>query len=264
MIELQEILNSKKYDTDKGAEYLSHYERFFSSLRDKPVSLLELGIHKGGSLLLWRDYFRNGTVLGIDIHPAPVQDESGRIHVYKGRQQDTVLLDRIMHEHAPDGLDIVIDDASHFGEATKISFWHLYVNHLKPGGIYVIEDWRTGYWGQWFDGKRLDLSKQSGDDRNVIQKMLDKKLDQIFRSEDSDSSRSFKKRLLVRARNFVSPKHFHSHEAGMVGFVKELIDELAIDAVTRSWRGYVGEPRNNRIANITFTAGQVFIIKPGE
>lgn len=54
---------------------------------------------------------------------------------------------------APGGFDIIIDDSSHIGEFTKTAFWHLVDSHLKPGGIYAIEDWFTGYWDDWSDGK---------------------------------------------------------------------------------------------------------------
>jgi spermidine synthase len=52
----------------------------------------------------------------------------------------------VARKTAPEGFDIIIDDASHFGDLTKIAFWHLFDNHLKPSGLYVIEDWGTGYW----------------------------------------------------------------------------------------------------------------------
>jgi spermidine synthase len=59
----------------------------------------------------------------------------------------------VARKTAPEGFDIIIDDASHFGDLTKIAFWHLFDNHLKPSGLYVIEDWGTGYWSDWTDGK---------------------------------------------------------------------------------------------------------------
>lgn len=34
------------------------YERYFQPLRDKPVRLLELGVHRGASLKTWGAYFR--------------------------------------------------------------------------------------------------------------------------------------------------------------------------------------------------------------
>ena len=54
-----------------------------------------------------------------------------------------------------DGFDIIIDDASHIGELTKATFWHLFDRHLKPGGLYAIEDWGTGYLDDFPDGKKI-------------------------------------------------------------------------------------------------------------
>ncbi len=39
---------------------------------------------------------------------------------------------------------------------TKISFWHLFNYHLKPGGYYVIEDWRVSYSDAASDGARYE------------------------------------------------------------------------------------------------------------
>ena len=49
-------------------------------------------------------------------------------------------------EEAYDGaaLDLVIDDCSHMYEETKASFNELF-RRLRPGGAYVIEDWRWAH-----------------------------------------------------------------------------------------------------------------------
>ena len=44
---------------------------------------------------------------------------------------------------------------------TKISFWHLFHNHLKPGAYYVIEDWRVSYWEASVDGARYEWPKST-------------------------------------------------------------------------------------------------------
>jgi len=59
----------------------------------------------------------------------------------------------VRSETAPEGFDIIIDDCSHIGEFTAVSFWHLFDRHLKPGGLYVIEDWGTGYMRGTPDGR---------------------------------------------------------------------------------------------------------------
>ena len=121
-------LDASNYDTDKAAHtrYLRNYEEYFRPLLDRDVRLLELGVLKGGSLLLWRDYFERGVIAGLDLNPAQIDDPTGRIRIYQGGQQDTELLDRVARECAPEGFDIVIDDCSHIGTLTRASFRHLF------------------------------------------------------------------------------------------------------------------------------------------
>jgi hypothetical protein len=155
--------DASSYGSDKSENphYLRNYEEFFEPFIGKEVKLLELGVGKGGSLLMWRDYFDRGTIVGLNINPVHVDDSTGRIRVYLGRQENTALLSRIAQEQAPDGFDIIIDDCSHIGELTRISFWHLFEHHLKPGGIYAIEDWGTGYWVWYADGHNYQPIRQS-------------------------------------------------------------------------------------------------------
>ena len=130
----------------KPAGYLLIYESRFGPLREEPITLLELGVAKGKSMIMWRDDFPRATIVGLDLLPEWESDDE-RVHIYRGRQDDTALLDRIAAECAPQGFDIIIDDAAHIGQLVKASFWHLFQHHLKPGGTYAIEDWGTGYWG---------------------------------------------------------------------------------------------------------------------
>src|SRR5689334_8197598 len=93
-------LDASNYETDKAehSHYLRNYEAYFQPLWNKQIRLLELGIYKGGSLLLWRDYFENGLIVGLDAQPIEIEDSTGRIRTYHGMQQDTDLLDRIARE----------------------------------------------------------------------------------------------------------------------------------------------------------------------
>ena len=200
-----------------------NYETFFSCLREKEIRLLELGIYKGGSLLLWRDYFPNGIIAGLDKNPVSLVDPTGRIHTYQGLQQDPAILNSIASELGP--FDIVIDDASHRGEITRASFWHLFPNHLKPGGIYVIEDWGTGYWGTHPDGQYY----------------------QPPRNEESSTDGNLKQPL-------------PNHNYGMVGFIKQLIDECGMEDITKPGRG-ISPSRQSLIENMQISFGQVFVKK---
>jgi len=223
-------LDASGYDTDKSSRYLNNYQEHFRHLAGQEVFLLELGVHKGGSLLLWRDYFEKGRIVGLDVKEVPIEDATGRIRVYQGLQQDCALLDRIGGESAPRGFDVIIDDASHVGEWTRVSFWHLFERHLKPGGIYVIEDWRTGYWDAWEDGRRYRSPRQSPG-------------------------------LFGSLADALRRRRFPSHDHGMVGVIKQLVDELGMDMITNPERGGSGPQRDPGFRKMEITPGQVFIWK---
>ena len=56
------------YGTDKiRSGYLDVYAPILVSSLDKEIKLLELGLYQGRPLELWRDYFPQGTIIGIDL-----------------------------------------------------------------------------------------------------------------------------------------------------------------------------------------------------
>jgi ubiquinone/menaquinone biosynthesis C-methylase UbiE len=62
------------YATDKNVlhSYVDNvYEDIFKDLRQSTKKMLEIGVETGGSLLMWREYFPNVTITGIDIKPCP-------------------------------------------------------------------------------------------------------------------------------------------------------------------------------------------------
>ena len=89
---------------------------------------------------MWREYFADGLIVGLDLNANPFESMPDRVRFYQGSQDDRTLLDRVAAECAPDGFDVIIDDASHIGRLSRDSFNGLFERHLKPGGIYVIED----------------------------------------------------------------------------------------------------------------------------
>ena len=165
----------RRHGTDKadaahcafGYSYLDVYETYFTSRRDEPLRLLEIGVRQGASLRTWAEYFPNAAVWGLDIDPACARHgggDGGRVHVAIGSQDDEALL-RSLCDRAG-GFDIVIDDGSHINELTLASFATLFPR-LNRGGTYIIEDlWNSYYdmardvehWGGGFRFNRPDLS----------------------------------------------------------------------------------------------------------
>lgn len=130
---------TKQHDAMKPASYLTTYESIFSPIRDAKIVLLELGVHQGGSINVWNDYFKNSTIVGVDINDRPPAfPDNPRTHFVKGSQADPAVLDAASN-YGP--FDIIIDDGAHIGRIAKRSYQYLFRNHLRPGGLYLMEDW---------------------------------------------------------------------------------------------------------------------------
>lgn len=132
------------YMTDKWNLhwYVQHYEALFHKDRRKKIKLLEIGVGSGNSLRMWRAYFPNGRIYGIDIYDKSAYDER-RIKTFRGNQAEPEFLDMVMS--AIGTVDIIIDDGSHINEHVIFTFQHLFPS-LADGGLYVIEDTQTSYW----------------------------------------------------------------------------------------------------------------------
>jgi hypothetical protein len=260
-----EELNANGYDTDKSINgYLGIYHEKFQPLANREINLLEIGVHKGASLLMWRDYFKSGVIAGLDYEPVTVDDNTGRIHIYRGFQQDPAILDKIRIETAREGFDIIIDDASHLAELTSYTFWHLFDNHLKPGGIYVLEDWGVGYWNKWLDGKKYYL-KLPRDSKKYKANSINTMLAAVYKISTEYTTSGVLSNILRKACELVTiltlKKKFKSHEYGLVGVVKQLIDELGMANITLPDRGTVNNWRDSKFSSIDIFPNLVFIRK---
>ena len=196
--EIAESISDASDERTKPLYYYDRYEPYFAKLSDQPVKVLELGVHMGDSLKVLSSYFRHGTIVGADIKDPGIDFSKYPNAVFvTGDQREGDQLRTISSTYAPEGWDIIIDDASHYGTWSLLSYEALFP-YLKPGGLFVVEDWATAYWDDWPDGSRYQR----------ITPIVPK--DHI-------------------------PKRIPSHDFGMVGFVKYLVDELvARPATTRS------------------------------
>lgn len=155
---LQKCRDGNYDDLLKSECFLNRYDRIFGELNTDAPTVVELGIHSGASLRLWKEAFPNATVVGFDGLLPAIGPPEGCIAI-KGSQEDPEDLQNILHHANP--IDIVIDDCSHIANLTKISFDVLFP-HVKPGGFYVIEDWGTGYWPGWPDGAAPEENHTAG------------------------------------------------------------------------------------------------------
>lgn len=145
MTSLDEI--ATKYKTDKCSahhDYVALYEELFGGFKDESFKLLEIGIWQFGSLWMWRDWFPNATIYGIDNKSKYFyrleKHGSERLVVDVVDQADTNKLRAYAEEKGP--WRIIVDDGGHLTIQQNTAFDVLW-DHVEPGGYYVCEDTHT-------------------------------------------------------------------------------------------------------------------------
>src|SRR5262245_34678283 len=133
----------------RSAARLEAYERVLDEF-ERP-RMVELGLAYGGSLAWFALRARPARLVGIEYKP----DRLSHLDTFiRSRHLDAVvrpyygvdqadrdrLREIVAAEFGGEPIDLVVDDASHRYPATLASFETLFPA-LRPGGLYVIEDW---------------------------------------------------------------------------------------------------------------------------
>ena len=169
--------NNKK-DLHKWLHYFDIYEENFSKFKKKKITILEIGIAKGGSLRMWKNYFSSdSTIVGIDINPDCKKFEKDNIKTYIGNQTDVNFLSSVIKDIGKP--DIIIDDGGHTSNQQIISFNYLF-GHLNDKGIYLVEDTHASYHSDFQDRQDgftfMDYAKSLADKLNLWYQYYDYKI----------------------------------------------------------------------------------------
>jgi SAM-dependent methyltransferase len=144
-------LIGQKYDTDKtplrinvnslrhAHPYTLYYNSIFNHIKNYYLNILEFGILKGSSLLMWKEYFYNSKIVGLD-------NNTYYINKMKEQNFDVSFVDVNDENNISSSLknlnmmfDIIIEDTTHQIE-DQIRVIKNTVEYLKPGGVIIIED----------------------------------------------------------------------------------------------------------------------------
>jgi hypothetical protein len=137
---LSEVFQTMENKTDKGTihDYIDgYYSNEFTPKKDNNLNLLEIGVNRGYSIELWREFFNQILIVGLD-------------NIKEYNEQHTNVLYRITDayteselEFYEDGIfDYIIDDGPHSVQTQLFSINHYY-NKLKQFGKLIIEDIQT-------------------------------------------------------------------------------------------------------------------------
>jgi demethylmacrocin O-methyltransferase len=142
---------SQLYPTDKDFTHNYYnlvYENALNPIKNKVKLLCEIGvggifdwgdkkIRPANSLKVWRDYFTNANILGLDIVKYPEISDMDRISIDWLDQSKKDLI--IEYSNKLNNYDIIIDDGSHNVYDQQITLAYFFKS-LKSGGIYILED----------------------------------------------------------------------------------------------------------------------------
>jgi len=126
-----------KYGSDKsgtnGHGYIQYYEKHLPAECD---SLLEIGILRGGSMRMWKEYLPNTRLYGADLfieHPEPKIEG---VEWFKANQLDHEFLYHVRNDVKP---QVIIEDCSHNCRDQIVTFFSL----IGSCELYVLEDAHT-------------------------------------------------------------------------------------------------------------------------
>jgi len=188
------FLNNATQDLHKWHHYFEIYDQWFSGYRGRTdLRVLEIGVDRGGSLKMWRDYFHpEATIVGLDIETdcKAHEDPDRRVFVEIGDQADTPFLENVVERYGP--FDIIIDDGGHTTAQQTISFKHLYANGLKDVGVYLVEDLHSNYWLMYQDAEQsfIDYAKSLVD--ALHETYSDHRTENYFQEGKTEQLRSIK------------------------------------------------------------------------
>jgi hypothetical protein len=151
---LEELSDNSKTDKNTAHSYLPLYQKLLVNKKETAKNVLEIGIgdfraKNGGSIKLWRDYFTNATIYGLDILPINrVMDElinDDRVILYTST--DAYNSDFFITNFLDKNIrcDFMLDDGPHTLESMK-QFIKLYSQIMTDDGILIIEDVQSWSW----------------------------------------------------------------------------------------------------------------------
>lgn len=170
--------------TDKFGfhDYTPVYHSLLQARRDQSLRMLEIGVggygdaDRGGeSLEVWRDYFPQAQITGIDIQ-RKIMDLGPRVAILQGSQVDADFLHQVEAARGP--FNIILDDGSHRNEHVVETFGLLFEG-LVPGGIYIAEDVQTAFMPRFGGSLELQEPNSVGHFAKLLTAIAAGKADQI-------------------------------------------------------------------------------------
>jgi len=157
MSTLLDLIDNQRTDKNTSHSYIDVYEKLFKSKKELKNNILEIGIgwvkdENGGSIKLWRDYFKSSMIYGLDITKPDlildsIKNDERIILFLEKNAYDADFFQSTFTIYINNNIkfDILIDDGPHTIES-MITFITMYSKILANKGIMIIEDVQSLDW----------------------------------------------------------------------------------------------------------------------
>lgn len=140
----------------------------------------------GGSLFMWRKFFGNkARIIGVDLNPEAKKLQKFGFEIYIGDQAEDIFWKNFYKKIGK--IDILLDDGGHTN-IQQIATLYNSINHIKDGGLIIIEDTHASYISKGFNNPSkfsfINYSKQIIDS-------IHKRSPSVNRSEDFFSKKIY-------------------------------------------------------------------------
>lgn len=131
------------YRSTKHSTYFPVYDALFSKYRGQAITFVEIGILEGGSLFMWREYFGpKARIIGVDFNPNAKKWEKDGFEIFIGSQSSPEFWEEFFAKVG--SVDVLLDDGGHT-YVQQIITTEMVLDHIKDGGMLVVEDTHTSY-----------------------------------------------------------------------------------------------------------------------
>jgi len=146
---LEEIVDNSRTDKNTVHSYLPLYQELLINKKESAKNVLEVGIHRGGSIKLWNDFFTNANVYGLDIMNIDdvwegiKNNEKIILYTSTNAYNREFFINHFLNNNIR--FDFMIDDGPHSLES-MILFIRYYSQIMTDDGILIIEDVQSWDW----------------------------------------------------------------------------------------------------------------------
>lgn len=146
---LERLIDNSRSDKNTIHSYLPLYEKLLTSKKETAKRVLEVGIWRGGSIKLWKDFFTNAVVHGVDIIDintvwSEIKNNRGIVlHTSTNAYDNDFVTTNFLNQNIK--FDFLLDDGPHTLESMK-QFIRLYSQVMADDGILIIEDVQAWEW----------------------------------------------------------------------------------------------------------------------